>query len=112
MMKVKNDKAAVVSGVHCWVQRWWVWWVYRGRGKGASTLRERGHAAPQTLSSGRLRADPHRLFPSQPNPSTGIHEWAAACRQGSLSNANLMRGTLATASQVTSMSDEMSWDVQ
>lgn len=27
-------------------------------------------------------------------------------------NANLMRGTLATASQVTSMSDEMSWDVQ
>lgn len=40
----------------------------QGSREGASTLRERGHAAPQTLSSGRLRAGPHRLFPSQSYP--------------------------------------------
>lgn len=71
MMKVKNDEADCRVGCALLgTAMVGVVWVYRGRGKGASTLRERGHAAPQTLSSGRLRAGPRRLFPSQSNPST------------------------------------------
>lgn len=81
MMKVKNDEADCRVGCALLgTAMVGVVWVYRGRGKRASTLRERGHAAPQTLSSGRLSGPASAIS----EPIKSKYSLRAACRQGSL----------------------------